>query len=233
MDGLVDQRPLSRLEAAFRSLVKSHLASLLESKRAYWKQRNAVRWVTLGDENSNFFHTMGTLSHKRNFIVSIRNSEGNHITDHDQKANLLWAAYKERLGCTEFTSISYELSSILTEHNLEDLDSEFSQQEIDLVIKSLPNSHAPGPDGFNVTFIKKCWDIIKGDFTRLFQDFYSSNIDLRSINSSIIALIPKKDNLETVDDFRPISLLNYSLKCITKLLSTRLQSVIPKLVHEN
>ena len=116
---------------------------------------------------------------------------------------------------------------------MEDLNSEFSQQEIDLVIKSLPNSHAPGPDGFNGIFIKKCWDIINGDFTRLFQDFYSSNIDLRSINSSIIALIPKKDNLETVDDFRPISLLNYSLKCITKLLSTRLQSVIPKLVHEN
>ena len=99
---------------------------------------------------------------------------------------------------------------------MEDLNSEFSQQEIDLVIKSLPNSHAPGPDGFNGIFIKKCWDIINGDFTRLFQDFYSSNIDLRSINSSIIALIPKKDNLETVDDFRPISLLNYSLKCITK-----------------
>lgn len=37
----------------------------------------------------------------------------------------------------------------------------------------------------------------------------------------------------SVDDFRPISLLNYSLKCITKLLSTRLQSVILQLVHQN
>jgi hypothetical protein len=56
---------------------------------------------------------------------------------------------------------------------------------------------------------------------------------LRSINSSIIALIPKKNNPETVDDYRPISLLNYSLKCITKLLSTRLQLVILQLVHKN
>lgn len=48
-----------------------------------------------------------------------------------------------------------------------------------------------------------------------------------------MVLIPKKDNPETVDDFRPISLLNYTLKCITKLLSTRLQSVILQLVHEN
>lgn len=35
MDGLEDQRALSRLERAFRKLVKSHLASLLESKGIY------------------------------------------------------------------------------------------------------------------------------------------------------------------------------------------------------
>jgi len=32
---------------------------------------------------------------------------------------------------------------------LEELDENFSDHEIDLVIKNLPNSHAPGPDGFN------------------------------------------------------------------------------------
>lgn len=69
--------------------------------------------------------------------------------------------------------------------------------------------------------------------TRLFKDFYTSNVDLRSINTYIIALIPKKENPKIVDDYRPISLLNYSLKCITKLLSTRLQSIILQLVHKN
>ena len=58
-------------------------------------------------------------------------------------------------------------------------------------------------------------------------------IDISCLNSSHIALIPKKSNPATVDDYRPISLLNYSLKCITKLLSTRLQSVITRLVHPN
>ena len=57
---------------------------------------------------------------------------------------------------------------------------------------------------------KKCWHIVKDDFIKLFRDFSCHNIDLRSINSSIIALIPKKDNPETVNDYRPISLLNYS-----------------------
>lgn len=40
MDGLEEQRPLSRLESSFRRLVKNHLANLLEPKRKYWRQRN-------------------------------------------------------------------------------------------------------------------------------------------------------------------------------------------------
>jgi hypothetical protein len=60
LDGLEDQRTLSRLETIFRSLVKHHLSSLLEAKKIYRRQRNTVRWIKLGDENTNFFHTMST-----------------------------------------------------------------------------------------------------------------------------------------------------------------------------
>jgi len=154
LDGLEDQRPLSRLETTFRVLVKNHLATVQESKRAYWKQRNTVRWVKLRDENTHFFHTMATICHKRNFIVSLTNSDGTIITEHDQKATLLWIAYKNRLGISEFSNMAYNLSSLLTVHDLDGLDSDFSQSEIESVIKCLPNSHAPGPDGFNGLFIK-------------------------------------------------------------------------------
>jgi hypothetical protein len=46
-------------------------------------------------------------------------------------------------------------------------------------------------------------------------------------------LVPKNDSPSTVGDFRPISLLNYSLKLLTKLLAERLQKVIIKLIHKN
>ena len=97
---------------------------------------------------------------------------------------------------------------------------------MDRVIKDLPNNHARGPDGFNGCFIKKCWSIIKDDFTRTMRDFCNLNTFISSINTSLIVLIPKKDNAETINDYRRISLLNYSLKCITKILSSRLQSKI-------
>jgi hypothetical protein len=82
-------------------------------------------------------------------------------------------------------------------------------------------------------FSKKCWDIIKVDILRLCADFAQGNLSLDSINNCLITLIPKKDNPETMNDFTPISLLNYSLKFLTKLLANRLQLIILKVVHEN
>lgn len=46
-------------------------------------------------------------------------------------------------------------------------------------------------------------------------------------------LVPKKDNHENVNDFKPISLVNSAPKLICKLLANRMQSVILEVVHEN
>jgi hypothetical protein len=106
-------------------------------------------------------------------------------------------------------------------------------EEITAILKDMPSDHAPGPDGFNGCFFKKCWPIIKEDVIRLCRDFANGSLNLESINASLITLIPKKDNPQTVNDFRPISLLNYSCKFLTKLLANRLQGAILKVVHEN
>jgi hypothetical protein len=98
LNGLEEQRPLNPLEANFRVLVKNHLSNLLESKRKYWRQRNTVRWVTLGDENTSFFQAMATHNNIRKHIGSLTTSKNILVTGHEQKAALLWNAFKNRLG---------------------------------------------------------------------------------------------------------------------------------------
>jgi hypothetical protein len=80
---------------------------------------------------------------------------------------------------------------------------------------------------------KKCWRVISNDFYQLCAGFFDNNICLQSINNSCIVLIPKVDNPMVVSDFRPISLLNSSIKLLTKLLVNRLQSEILRIVHQN
>lgn len=108
----------------------------------------------------------------------------------------------------------------------------FSNQEIDQVVKSLPSDRAPGPDGFNTDFVKKCWPIICQDFYNMCTAFYDNNVCLKSINGSHITLVPKHDNAVKVLDYRPISLLNTSVKILTKILAIRLQPLLPALIHQ-
>jgi hypothetical protein len=52
----------------------------------------------------------------------------------------------------------------------------------------MPSDKAPGPNGFNELFIKKCWHIIKEEVYQLCFDFFNEKIDLQVINSSFITL---------------------------------------------
>jgi hypothetical protein len=176
---------------------------------------------------------MATHSHTRKHIGSLITTDNTLVTDHEQKAGLLWNAFKDRLGTSDFSGISYDLKPLLHREELDFLADAFSPPEISAMLKDMPSNHAPRPDGFNGLFIKKCWSIVKDDFLKLIRDFHSSVIDISCLNSSYITLIPKKPNPASVDDYRPIFLLNYSLKCITKLLSTRLQTIITRVVDPN
>lgn len=56
---------------------------------------------------------------------------------------------------------------------------------------------------------------------------------LSYINTCFIALIPKIDSADKVNDFRPISLLNCTLKLITRLLANILQAIIMQLIDHD
>jgi retron-type reverse transcriptase len=113
------------------------------------------------------------------------------------------------------------------------LEDPFTREKIYSIVQELPSDKSPGPDGFNGESLKKCWPTVDRDYLDLCEGFYSSRICMQSINSSHIVLIPKIDNPTKVGDYRPISLLNPSVKLLTKLLANRLQKVITQLIHRN
>jgi hypothetical protein len=138
------------------------------------------------------------------------------------------------MGVSSNPTMVFGLQSLITAvPDLENLALPFQQSEIDSIIKRMPSDKAPCLDGFNGMFTKRCWQIIKNNFYSLCEEFYNGSANLECINNSYITLVPKVSNPKTVSDYRPISLLNISLKLLTKVLANRLQLVILKLVHNN
>jgi hypothetical protein len=234
LDLIEECRDLSLEEWNFRDLLNRKLSDLLHQQNIYWRQRGTIKWVKLGDENTSFFHAVATIRNRKNSISCLSNVEGNLVYSHDAKADLIWNDFKDRLGSTCWDQMFFDLDSLLQDTiDLSTLEAPFSQQEIDSVVKQLPLDKSPGPDGFSNEFLKRCWPIIRHDFYKLCAAFCDGNVCLQSINGSFITLIPKIDGPIRVNDFRPISLLNSSVKLITKVLANRLQPFITKLVHTN
>ena len=50
------------------------------------------------------------------------------------------------------------------------------------------------------------------------------------LNKTYIALIPKMQGLETIENYRPINLCNMVYKVVTKIIVARLKPLLSKLV---
>jgi len=234
LEVLADHRDLCLPEWNFKRLLEDHLLSLLEKQRLYWKQRGNIKWVQLGDAGTHFFHTNATIRHRSKLINELTNRDEAIVTSHKDKEALLWEEFKQRMGISDFKGFTINLEDLIQRNlNLHHLEAPFTSDEIDNIIKSLPNNKSPGPDGFNSEFMKASWTVIKKDFYDLCRSFHDNSCCLQSINSSHITLIPKTKNATYVNDYRPISLLNSSMKLLTKLLANRLQATIIPLVHKN
>lgn len=85
----------------------------------------------------------------------------------------------------------------------------------------LGGNKVPGPDGFPIHFFKQFWEMIKTDLLRLCENFFHRYENLERINWANIALIPKICTPESTTDYQPISLINSTLKILSKVLSNR------------
>ncbi|XP_071917223.1 uncharacterized protein [Coffea arabica] len=70
------------------------------------------------------------------------------------------------------------------------------------------------------------WSIINVDIVHAISTFFHTGNLLKTINETIISLIPKVDNPMMLANFRPISLCNVLYKTISKILANRLKKVL-------
>ena len=102
------------------------------------------------------------------------------------------------------------------------LDRPFDEDEVFGVVHDFNGDKAPGPDSFVMAFFQSCWSVVKIDIMNVFHNFHAHAVFEKRLNATFLALIPKKNDVVNVKDFRPISLVGRLYKIIAKVLANRI-----------
>ena len=108
---------------------------------------------------------------------------------------------------------------------------DISITEIKEVIFSFKLLKALGPDGFHLVFFQKYWNIIGRSVTSFLKQIFKTHKILEDSNATLLYLIPKTSNLETVHQLQPIGLCNTLYKAITKIHVRHLKPHLKDLIH--
>jgi hypothetical protein len=234
LDHIEELSHLATSELNLRSIIVCVLGCVTKAKLTHWKQRSKVRAAIKGDKNTRYFHACANQRLHGNKIQIIEHN-GSDLTGHNQKALVLPSFYLHLLGCPNHTTWNFWLCDIYPDSTptLDCLDIPFSTSEISLAFWQMHANVSPGPDGFGPSFFKSSWCVTSPDIYALFDSFYHHSAELNRINWSYLVLLPKKDNARSPSYFRPIALQNCTIKGISKVVTTRLQPLIPSLVSRD
>ena len=119
--------------------------------------------------------------------------------------------------------------SKLTKEDNDLLTHDIDEEEIWDNIKRMNSGKSPGSDGLPVEFYKKFWKIIKTHFHEVIKCMLDKEL-CKSQYEGVIKLLPKSGDLELMENWRPISLLNVDYKICAKILASRLKVVMHKVV---
>ena len=95
----------------------------------------------------------------------------------------------------------------------------------------MAENKTPGLDGLPVELYEEHWDIIGDDLLTIFKTALENGRLPLSQRRAIIIIIPKTINPNSINDYRPISLLCVDYKILSKVLAERLKKVLHKVIH--
>ncbi|KAM1605749.1 hypothetical protein PS2_026450 [Malus domestica] len=196
-------------------------------------QRSRVQWLKEGDANTKFFH-QSTLHRRRRYkVVSLKNSQGNWIENPFQIRRLFDEYFMELFtssGQREWGSLLDCVSPKISDEMNESLLAVVSNDEVRAAAMQMGSLKAPGPYGFPGIFYQNNWDTVATEVNELIWDLMNGTDIPWGINATHLVLIPKVHKPESVEQFRPISLGNFSYKVLSKVLANRLKVVLPDLI---
>lgn len=241
---LIQAQLPSRFNANLLIEAEKQLVEFIKHSANERAQKGLNRSMDYGEKCSKLFlRQLGSnLTNKP--ISAVKTSEGQVSTDPVQIRNVhmeFWSNIfqggveddpNSTIDIEAQNSLIDGIHQRLTQSESESFESAFSDEEIERVIKQLPDDSAPGLDSLSGAVYK----VAIKEWTHVLQIIFKINEELQeftpSQRRSVISLLYKKLSPLYSENYRPISLLTVDSKIYTKILSNRLKQVINHIIPD-
>ena len=199
--------------------------------------RSKAEWIEGSEKNTAFFANLEKKRVSEKTVKLLRNKDGK-LLKHNKDilteiSHFYTNLYKTDTNITYDNSIFDLIDNTLSDDQMELTAGDISEYECKLAIQQMQNNKAPGSDGISVEFYKLFWNYLKTYLMNSLNHSYQTGTLTPLQTQSLISLLPKsgKDVL-SINNWRPISLLNVDYKIAAKCIANRVKKVITSIISE-
>jgi exonuclease III len=218
--------------------VESALSESVRTRIEGLRIRARVRFSEQGERSTAYFFRRLRAIQASSQITELFDDEGRVVSDTKGLFRVIEQFYSKLFGLEETSVEAQEallqnVSRRLDDEERELLDRDIEAQEVLDAIRTAPNGSAPGPDGITFEFYKRFATILAPALARLYNESRKGGVFPLSFRQTHIILLPKRGELRSLANWRPISLSDCDIKILTRVLTYRMQRASRVCIHES
>ena len=196
-----------------------------------------ISLITTTSLITKFFHQRATQRKCKNQIRGVFNKTREWCTDDEQIADTAMEYFQDLFTSSqpedeEIGPVLEAVDQRVTDDMNNTLMEPYTGDEVRRALFQMHPSKASGPDGMSPLFLQKFWSIVRHDVTSDILSTLNSGRFLHKMNYIHIALMPKKNDPQSLGDFRPISLSNMISCLFSKVLANRLKQILARVISD-
>ncbi|VFQ88426.1 unnamed protein product [Cuscuta campestris] len=128
----------------------------------YWRQKAHAKWVTDGERNSGYFHSIVKDRRRKLYIHRIQDDSGQWVTERAAIATQAITFFQAMFTADpSVTSSALDIiPRLVTDANNDRLCAVPEMEEVKTAVFAMDSRSAAGPDGYTGAFYKAAWTII-------------------------------------------------------------------------
>ncbi|CAI5479272.1 unnamed protein product [Closterium sp. Yama58-4] len=131
---------------------------------------------------------------------------------------------------TDFTGWKVAPSRRLQEGLATFLEADWTEEEVKRAIAAMANNKSPGSDGLPKELFEVHWDLLGGSFMAMARIFQASSSLPGEIKEAVTILLHKKGEKDQLNNYRPITLLNFTYKVLARVIVDRMKLVLHQVI---